>query len=107
MILTSIEFDLSNLLNSDKAVAVCQAQGEHLKSLVFLIRDAGWGVLAIETASDGYYVIAVADAAHQGNLLGDTRRWRRDHGYQFLFKGADERSSTSSDIVGVVRWPGR
>jgi hypothetical protein len=95
MILTPLKCDLGSLLNSESAVAVCQTEGEGLKKLILMARDAGYGVIVVEMASGDHYVIAVADSMHQGKLLGDTRRWSREHGYQFYFKRADERISTS------------
>jgi hypothetical protein len=97
MILMPIEYDLANVFNSDKAVAICQTEDDGLKNLILMAHDAGWGGVVVEMASGDHYVIAVADPVHQGNLMGDTRRWNREHGYQFFFKRSDERLSTSSE----------
>jgi hypothetical protein len=66
------------------------------------VRDAGYGVIVVETASGGHYVIAVADSVHQGNLLGDTRRWCREYGYQFSVKVANERISPAQANIFVL-----
>jgi hypothetical protein len=99
MILTPLKYDLANLFNSDEAVAVCPAEGQRLKNLVLLVRDAGWGVVVVETASGDHYVIARAGRDGERNLLGDTRRWNREHGYRFSVKRADERISTSPEDI--------
>jgi hypothetical protein len=100
MILTPLKSDLAELLNSDYAVAICQAEGERLKSLVLLVRKAGWGVVVVETASGDHHVIAAAHQTHLGNLIGDTRRWNGEHRYRFSLKRADECVSRSpGDMV--------
>lgn len=103
MILAPIEYDLGSLFDSDNEIAICRTSSEHLKSLILLVRGAGYGVIVVETASGDHYVIAVADPVHQGNLIGDSRRWNREHGYQFNFKRAAELSSPNGRIVEIAR----
>jgi hypothetical protein len=102
MILTPLKYDLASLLNSNATVVICQADGERLKRLILLLREAGWGVVVVETVAGDHYVVATADPLHQGNLLGDTRRWNREHGYQFFFNRANERISPSQENVFVL-----
>ena len=93
MILQALDYNVPNLLHSKDAVAICQAEGERLKDLILLVRDAGWRVVVVETVTGDHYVIAAASPVHQGNLIGDTRKWGREHGYQSLLKRAAERIS--------------
>ena len=102
MILTHIEYNLANLLDSDDAIAICETGGEELKNLAFLVCEAGWGLIVVETASDGYLVIARADGTHESNLFSDIRRWRLNHGYQFILKRSKERMSTPQENVFVL-----
>ena len=99
MILTPIESNIANLLDSDKTVAICQAGGERLKSIVLLVRDAGWGVVVVETVSGDHFVFAIADASQEGNLVGDIRKWSREHGYQFFLKRSKERMSALKEDI--------
>jgi hypothetical protein len=94
LIWTQLDYNVANLLNSDDAVAVCQTDGERLKNLVALVRHAGWGVVVVETVAGDHYLIASADRTHEGNLVGNIRKWNREHGYTFLLKRSDERIST-------------
>jgi hypothetical protein len=98
MILHPLESNIANLLNSDAAVAICQAEGERLKSLILLVRDAGWG-LVLETASGDHYVIATAHRTQEGNLVGDIRRWNREYGYQFALKPDEQISAPKENIL--------
>ncbi len=99
MILTRLDYDVPNLLNSDAAVAISRVEGAGLKRLVFLVREAGYGVIVVETASGDHYVIARAVRRHEGTLVGSTRKWSREHGYQFLLKRADERISALGENI--------
>lgn len=91
MILTPIEYDLANLLDSDDALAFCEIENERLKHLVFLVCKEGWGVIVIETASGDHFVIARADGNQESNLVWDTCRWSQQHGFQFVLKRSDQR----------------
>jgi hypothetical protein len=99
MILTNLESNIVNLLDSDKTVAICHAEGERLKSIVLLVRGAGYGVVVVEGASGDHFVFAFADASHEGNLIGDVRRWSREHGYQFFLKRSKERMSALKEDI--------
>jgi hypothetical protein len=101
MILTPIEYDLANLLDSDDALAVCEIENEGLKHLVFLVCEAGWGVIVVETASGDHFVIARADGKQESNLIGDTRRWMHEHWFQFVLKRSDRRISTPRENLFV------
>ncbi len=95
MILQLIGYNIPALLNSNLAAAICQVEdGERLKSLVMLVRETGWGVVVVQTVSGDHFVVATAHRKHQGNLLGDTRRWTREHGYQFFMKLSDDKFPT-------------
>jgi hypothetical protein len=102
MILTPIVYDLANLLDSDDALAFCEIENEGLKHLVFLVCEAGWGVVVVETASGDHFVIARADGAQERNLVGDTRRWSEEHGFRFALKRSNQRISTPRENVFVV-----
>src|SRR5208337_4166081 len=65
------------------------------KSLVQLVQEAGYGVVVVRTTGDDDYVLAIAGRKRQGKLVGDTRKWRRDQGYQFVVKRRDERFLTT------------
>ena len=69
MILKPLQYNAANLLHSDDAVAIGQADGERLKDLIFLVHDGGWGLLVIETPSDGHFLIFVANRIHQGRAV--------------------------------------
>jgi hypothetical protein len=101
MILAPIEYDLANLLDSDDALAVCEIENEGLKHLVFLICEAGWGVILVETASGDHFVIARADGTQESNLVSDTRRWSEQYACQFVLKRSDQRIFTSREDVFV------
>jgi hypothetical protein len=102
MILTPLKYDLSNLFHSDNAVAICKTEGEGLKGLILLVRDAGYGLIVVETESGDYCAIVRAGRDTEQNLIGDIRKWNREHGYQFYFKRTDERISTSpGDIMAL------
>jgi hypothetical protein len=102
MILSHLESNITNLLNSDKSVAICEAEGERLKHLILLVRDGGYGVVVVQTVSGDHYVVATANRNHEGNLAGDTRRWNRECGYHFSLKRADERISASDPNIVVL-----
>jgi hypothetical protein len=102
MILQTLDYSVANLLHSKDAVAICQAEGERLKDLILLMRDAGWGVVVIESVAGDHYVFAAASPVRQGNLLGDVRKWNRDQGYQFFLKRSDKRISTPKPNVFVL-----
>ncbi len=99
MILSSLDYDVASLLDSNDAVAICETEGEELKNLVSLVCEAGWGLIVAETPSDGHFVIARASGVHDGTLVGDTRKWNRKHGYRFLVKRSHERISTPEENV--------
>ena len=69
MILTHIEYDLANLLDSDDAIAICEIGGHGLKALAFLVCEAGWGLVVVETVSGDHVVLARADGTHESNLF--------------------------------------
>jgi hypothetical protein len=69
------------------------------KRAILLFRDGGYGVVVVQTVSGDHYVVAIANATQEGNLVGDIRRWSRGHGYQFLVKRADERISAPKESV--------
>ena len=73
MILKPLAYNVANLLHSDDAVAVCQAEGEKLKDLISLAHDAGWGLLVIETPSGEHVFIVATNRKHEGNLVGEGR----------------------------------
>ena len=102
MILTNIEYDVSNLFESDDAIAICEIDGDGLKNLAFLVCEAGWGLIVIETALGHHVLIARADGTHESNLFSDTRRWSRQHGYQFDLKHSVERVSTARENFLVL-----
>jgi hypothetical protein len=101
MILTPIEYDLANLLDSDDAVALCEIENEGLHHLIFLVCGAGWGAIVVETASGNHFVIARADGTQESNLVWDTRRWSQQYGFQFVLKRSDQRIFTSRENVFV------
>lgn len=100
MILQRLEYNVKELMNSDYAVAVCQAEGERLKSLILLVQGAGYAVLVVETASDVYCVIA--SSRNQGKLVFDIHKWKRNQGYQFLVKRCSERLLTPQPNLFVL-----
>jgi hypothetical protein len=102
MILTHIEYNIANVLDSDYAVAICETEGAQLKKLASLVCEAGWGLIVVETASEDHFVIARADGIDESNLAGDTRRWSREYGYRFLLKRSCERISIPRENVFVV-----
>ncbi len=102
MILTHIEYNIANVLDSDDAVAICETEGAELKNLALLVCEAGWGLIVVETASDNHYVIARADAIHESALVRDTHRWNREFGYQFVVKRSSERIATPRENVFVA-----
>src|ERR1035441_9443718 len=106
MILQLIGYNIPALLNSNLAAAICQVEdGEPLKSLVMLVRETGWGVVVVQTVSGDHFVVATAHRKHQGNLLGDTRRWTREHGYQFFMKLSDDKFPTPRLILKTSLFP--
>jgi hypothetical protein len=52
-----------------------------LKNPILLVREAGWGVIVVETIDGAHYLFATAFHVHHGDLLGDARKWAREHGY--------------------------
>jgi hypothetical protein len=97
MILQTLDFDIPALFNSDNAVAMCQSEGELLTNLISLVRHAGYGVIVVESDSDDHFVVATTNSTHEGTLIGDTRKWTREHGYRFWIKCADERISAPGE----------
>ncbi len=102
MILTHIEYDIANLLDSDDAIAICEIEGDGLKNLAFLVAEAGWGLILAETPTEEHFVFARADGTHESNLFSDTRRWGREYGFQFFLKRSRERISTPHANVFMV-----
>jgi len=100
MILKRLENNLANVLNSDAAVAICQAGGEDLKNLILLALDAA-GVMVAETVTGDSYAIVTASKLHEGNLVGNVRKWTRQHGYEFFLKRTHERILTIRPNVFV------
>jgi hypothetical protein len=90
MILQPVEYDVANLLHSDNAVAVCQLDGQKLKDMTLTIRDRGWGLVVVEATSGAHWLIFAASPTHQGNLVGDVRRWTRELGYEFFVRLSGE-----------------
>ncbi len=90
MILQRLEYDVANLLHSTNAVAICQAEGEKLKDMILTVRDHGWGLVVIETPSGEHWLIFAASHVHQGNLVGDLRKWTQQFGYEFFLKRSGE-----------------
>src|SRR6266404_8312090 len=90
MILQPIEFNIANLLHSNDAVAVCQLEGKKLKDMMLNALDRGCGLVVVETPSEETFLIFRTGPAHQGNLVGDVRRWTRQYGYQFFLKLSSE-----------------
>jgi hypothetical protein len=86
VILQRLEYSLENLLHSEDAVAICQLEGDKLKNMILDVRDRGWGLIVVEATSGEHFLIFAASAVHQGNLVGDVRRWTRQLGYQFFVK---------------------
>ena len=72
-----------------------------MKHLVFLIGEAGWRAIVVETASGDHLVIARADGVQECDLVDDTRKWRQEHGFQFVFKRSGQRISTPLENVFV------
>ena len=102
MIVTHIEYNITHVLDSDDAVAICETEGAALKNLALLDCEAGWGLIVVETASGDHLVLARADGTHESNLFADARRWSREYGYQFLLKRSNERISSLRENAFVV-----
>jgi hypothetical protein len=97
MILQALDFDIPALFNSDKAVAMCQSEGERLTKLISIVRHAGYGVIVVESDSEDHFLVAATTSTHEGTLLGDTRKWTKEHGYRFWIKRAEERISAPGE----------
>lgn len=102
VILQATEFSIATLFASDHAVAICSTEGERLKNLILLVREADWGVVVVQTVAGETYLIARAASVHQGNLVGDIRKWDRDEGYQFVLKRSHEQLSGPRENVFVL-----
>ena len=99
MVLQPTEYSVATLFASDHAVAICQTHGEPLKHLILLVREAGWGVVVVETVAGEAYLMATAARIHEGNLRGDTRKWSREQGYHFSLKRSGEQISELQEDV--------
>ena len=97
MILQALDFDIPALFNSNNAVAICQSESEPLTNLISLVRHAGYGVIVVESDSEDHFVIAATTPTQESKLIGDTRKWTREHGYRFWIKRADERISAPGE----------
>jgi hypothetical protein len=102
MILQRLEYIVENLLHSDDAVAICQLEGEKLKDLIFDVLESGWGFVVVAATSGEHFLIFAASAFHQGNLVGDVRRWTRQLGYQFFVKLSDQKFPTPRPNVFLL-----
>jgi hypothetical protein len=102
MILQPLDYNLPNLLHSDDAVAICQIEGDKLKDMIFAVRDRGWGFVVVESTSGEHFLIFAASTVHQGNLVGDVRRWTRELGYQFFVKLSDQEFPSPRPNVFVL-----
>ena len=102
VILQPLECTFEDLLNSDSAVAICQLAGRNLTDMHLTVTKRGWGSVVVETTDSQQFLIVDASAVHEGNLVGDVRRWTRQYGYQFFVKRAGERFSTPrSNVFGL------
>ena len=102
MILQPLDYNVANLLHSTDAVAICQLEGEKLKDMILTVREAGWGLVVIETPSNEHFLIFAARSVHEGNLIGDVRRWSRELGHVFILKRSGEELSTPrSDVFAL------
>jgi hypothetical protein len=90
MILQPLDYNLPNLLHSGDAVAICQLEGDKLKDMILTVRDQGWGLVVVEAVSGDHFLVCAASAVHEGNLVGDIRRWSREYGYNFFLKPSDQ-----------------
>jgi hypothetical protein len=97
MILQTFDFDIPALFNSDNAVAICQSESEPLTNLISMVRHARYGVIVVESDSEDHFVFATTDSTHEGTLIGDTRKWTKEHGYRFWIKRPDERISAPGE----------
>jgi hypothetical protein len=102
MILQPIPNQVADVLHSADAVALVQVQGQKLKNMILTVRRAGWGLAVIETTADGHFVMFAASAVHQGNLVGDVRRWTKEFGYEFHLKLPDQEWPTPTPDVFVL-----
>jgi hypothetical protein len=102
VILQRLECTVEDLFGSKQAVAICELEGEKLKDMLLTGRSAGWGSVVVETPANEHFLVFSASPAHQGNLVGDIRRWSRQYGYQFFFKRAGERFSAPRPNVFVL-----
>jgi hypothetical protein len=97
MILQALDFDIPALFKSDNAVAICQSESEPLTNLISMMRHAGYGVIVVESDSEDHFVVATTNSTHESKLIGDTRKWTKEHGYRFWIKRADERISAPGE----------
>jgi hypothetical protein len=61
--------------------------------MILTVRER-WGLVVIETPSGEHWLIVAARPVHQGNLVGDIRKWTQQYGYQFYVKRSDEKLSS-------------
>lgn len=102
VILQPFDYNVANLLHSTDAVAICQLEGEKLKDMILDVREQDWGLVVVETTSKNHFIIFAASAVHEGNLVGDVRRWGRELGYEFFLKRSSEELSTPRPNIFVL-----
>jgi hypothetical protein len=91
------QYAVPSLLRSGDAAAVCHLEGEKLKDMILTVRERGRGLVVVETSPGDHWLIFAASPIHQGNLVGDIRKWTQQYGYQFLIKRSGEELSSPRD----------
>jgi hypothetical protein len=89
MILSPSDSNIATLLQPDKAVAICQAEGQRLKNMILDSLDFGLPCVVLETSTQQHYAVMAVEQKHQGNLIGFIRKQGRE-GYSFLKLFTDE-----------------
>jgi hypothetical protein len=102
MILERLGYNVATLLNSDDAVAICELEGEKLKELILDVGERGWGLVVVETPRNEHFLVFAANPVHQGNLVGDVRRWSKERGCNFFVKSSKERIPTPHDDLFIL-----
>jgi hypothetical protein len=102
VIFQRLDYDMPSLLRSGETVAICHLEGEKLKDMILTVRERGWGLLVIETPSDEHWLIIAAAPPHEGNLVGDIRKWTQQYGYEFFIKHSGEFISPAREYAFVL-----
>jgi hypothetical protein len=94
MFLQRLKYNVANRLHSKDAVTLMQLDPESLKNTIIELWNRGLTHLVLEDSDGAYWLVAASLPVHEGNLVGDARRWGRELGRSVYVKKSDEDCET-------------